>query len=652
MIFLLKKTADCCIIVSKRSIQSQQEFCMLKIALIIPDPSLKDQARLALQDKHEDIRIEVGLMEEGSRQATKLAAEGFEIFISRGRTAFMIQQANPEWSVVEIPFTVLDVFQTIERAKLHGKSIGVVAFAPMILGLDHFGTMLGTSIRFYPLENESDIEPKVLAAIEDNVDIIVGGAVTGDMANKHGVPFAVIENSFESIRQAAHEAKNIALAKQREKTKGNLFKVVLDYAYDGIISVDSEGLITVFNPVAERVTRIPSARAVGRHIQEVWPDLELHKVLGSGDEDLAQLLNINNDQVVCNKVPICVNNKVVGAVINFQDVTKLQQMEAKVRKRLFASGHVANLCFDDIIGTSAQLQKSVELARDYAKTESAILIQGETGTGKEVFAQSIHNGSSRSQGPFVALNCAALPEQILESELFGYVGGAFTGASQKGKEGLFEIAHGGTLFLDEIAEMKYATQGKLLRVLQEKQVMRLGSHRVTPVDVRIIAATNRPIRELVNKNEFRADLYYRLNVLQLKVYPLRDRIEDVVALASYFLDKHAARMNRRLEFTEKALQELTRYSWPGNIRELQNIIERILATLKGAKIDTEMVRQHVEDPHQSGIQIQLRNDGMEEIRQALILSRGKHTEAAKILGISRSTLWRRLKRMSADERLL
>jgi transcriptional regulator with PAS, ATPase and Fis domain len=616
----------------------------------MPDPSLKEQARLALHNKHDDIRIEVGLMEEGIKQAEKLAEEGFEVFISRGRTAFMIKEANPEWSVVEIPFTVLDVFQTIRRAKLHGKNIGVVAFAPMILGLDHFGTMLGTSIRFYPLEDENEVEPKVLAAIDDNVDIIVGGAITGDVSNKNNIPFAVIENSAESMQQAAQEAKNIALAKQREKTKGNLFRVVLDYAYDGIISVNAEGLITVFNPVAERVTRIHSSQAIGRHIQEVWPDLELHKVISSGYEDLAQLLNINNDQVVCNKVPICVGDKVVGAVINFQDVTKLQQMEAKVRRRLFATGHVANLYFDDIIGTSAQLQKCVALARDFAKTESAILIQGETGTGKEVFAQSIHNGSNRSQGPFVALNCAALPEEILESELFGYVGGAFTGASQKGKAGLFEIAHGGTLFLDEIAEMKYTTQGKLLRVLQEKQVMRLGSHRVTPVDVRIIAATNRPIRDLVNKNEFRADLFYRLNVLQLKIYPLRDRVQDVIDLAQYFLNKHAARMNRKLAFTGKALEELTRYSWPGNIRELQNVIERILATLKGSKIDIEMVRQHVADQNESGIRIQLQNDEMEEIRQALVLTRGKHTEAARVLGISRSTLWRRLKRLSADGR--
>ncbi len=619
---------------------------MTMIACILPDASLKEQAHVAFKGRKDAIHIEIGLMETGIKKAAELAEKGFEVFISRGRTAFLIKNANPEWSVVEIPFTVLDVFQTIEKAKLHGKRIGVIAFAQMIAGLDFFGTMMGTSIRFYPLADEKEVEPMVRAAIEDHVDIIVGGAITGKMAARHGVPFAVIENSSTNMRRAALEAENIVRAKQREKTKGNLFKVVLDYAHGGVVSVDAKRRITIFNPVAERVTKIAASEAIGRDIEEIWPDLELREVLRSKKEDLAQLLKINNEQVVCNKVPICVNNKAVGAVINFQNVGKFQQMEAKVRRRLFSTGHVANMCFGDIVGTSDKLRNSVSLAKDFSQTQSAILILGETGTGKEVFAQSIHNGSRRSQGPFVALNCAALPEQILESELFGYVGGAFTGASHKGKAGLFEIAHGGTLFLDEIGEMTSMTQGKLLRVLQEKQVMRLGSDRVTPIDVRIIAATNRPLKRLVNEKKFRADLYYRLNVLQLRLFPLRERKEDIIALARFFLDRYTDKMSRRPKFTVQALKELSRHDWPGNVRELQNVIERILATLKSSKIGTEIVQAHLEDQLESDVRMQLRTAEMEDIRRALVLSRGKHAEAAKILGISRSTLWRRLKKIN------
>ena len=617
---------------------------MSKIACILPDHALTAQARTVIREQNQDIRFGVALMEEAVEVAKDFSRDGYEVIISRGRTATVIKEAYPDLSIVEIPFTVLDILQTIEKAKFHGNYIAVVAFAPMILGLEHLGSMLSASIRFFPLEREDQVDAKVLEAIKENVDIVVGGVITGKTAQKHGIPFALIENSPESMRHAVMEAKNIALARQQEKAKANFFKAVLDYAYDGVISVNAKGQITIFNPVAERVTQMNASVAVGRHIREVWPELEMDKILQSCKEDLGQLLTINNEKVVCNKVPICVHEKVVGAIINFQDVTKLQQMEAKVRRRLFDTGHVATHRFNDIIGTSKQIQKSISLAQNYARTDSAILIQGETGTGKEVFAQSIHNGSSRKNGPFVALNCAALPAQILESELFGYVGGAFTGASQKGKAGLFEIAHGGSLFLDEIAEMEYATQGKLLRVLQEKKVMRLGSDRVTPVDVRIIAATNKPLKSLVNENTFRADLYYRLNVLRLRLYPLRERKEDVVHLANYFLNSHTSATNKQTEFTKKALDELTRYSWPGNIREVQNIIERILATLNSSKISQEMVQQHLEDQPEGEIYSRILQDEMDEIREALLITRGNHTEAAKILGMSRSTLWRKLKK--------
>jgi len=616
-----------------------------KIACILPDGRLLEGARNVYRDCFSEIRIEKGLLQEAVEVAMALAREDYEVFISRGRTAAIIREAGLEASVVEIPITAIDVIQTIERAKFQGKHIGVVAFAPMIPGIDYLGTILGGGIRFYPLEHESKVEELVIRAIGDKADVIVGGAITGKVAKKHGLPFALIENSPESMLQAAQEARNIAFARKQEKARGNLFKAVLDYAYDGIISINREGKVTSFNPVAERMLHISEANALGRPIRHIWPEIELEAVLDNAQEDLGQLAKINDHYLVCNKAPICVNGNVVGAVATFQEASHIQQMEAKVRRRLFASGHRATFCFDDIVGTSAILKKHMALARDFAKTDSSILIQGETGTGKEVFAQSIHNFSSRQQGPFVALNCAALPAHILESELFGYVSGAFTGASSKGKPGLFEIAHGGTLFLDEIAEMEYATQGKLLRVLQEKKVMRLGSDKVTPVNVRIIAATNQNLKSLVNDNKFRADLYYRLNVLQLRLFPLRERKEDILALSQFFLDKHSLASGRKLTLTPRALQALTEYGWAGNVRELQNILERILATLKQSKIDADIVGQHLEDHHEPEIRAQILQDEWEEIRRALAETRGKHAEAAKILGISRSTLWRKLKKM-------
>jgi transcriptional regulator with PAS, ATPase and Fis domain len=375
----------------------------------------------------------------------------------------------------------------------------------------------------------------------------------------------------------------------------------------------------------------------------VWPELRLEEVIGKGRDDLGKILKVNRTTVLCNKAPIVVNGETVGAVVTFQDVSQIQQMEATVRQRIYATGHVANLTFEDIVGTSALLARTVDMAKDFAMTQSSILILGETGTGKEVFAQSIHNYSNRRAGPFVAVNCAALPSQILESELFGYVGGAFTGASQKGKVGLFELAHGGTIFLDEIAEIDYVTQSKLLRALEEKKVRRVGSDRVLPIDVRVIAATNQRLKELVYKNKFRSDLYYRLNVLQLRLRPLRERKEDIAPLAQSFLRQLSVQTKRTFRFSASAIKTLLEHTWPGNARELRNVIERIVAVHKEEGIDGEIIRRMLEEDRRDSLEDAGVAADMDEITKALVAARGKYSETARILGISRTTLWRRMK---------
>ncbi|MBP2667108.1 MAG: proprionate catabolism activator, Fis family, partial [Firmicutes bacterium] len=320
---------------------------------------------------------------------------------------------------------------------------------------------------------------------------------------------------------------------------------------------------------------------------------------------------------------------------------------AAIRKKIYAGGHTATFTFSDVIGNSRTILDAVAVAKEFAVTDSSVLITGETGTGKEVFAQSIHNASKRSQKPFVAINCAALPPQILESELFGYVGGAFTGANQKGKPGLLEIAHGGTLFMDEIAEMDYAIQSKLLRVIQEKKVMRLGSDRVLPVDVRIIAATNKNLKQRVLERQFRADLYYRLNVLRLRLPPLRERREDIGQFARILLRRFEKNSVHTLQWKPESIDRLTQYEWPGNVRELQNTVERVVAVCRQdfitPELVTRMMRDDDADDPSGPFRIMPAAGSADEIRQALEKTRGKQLEAAKLLGISRSTLWRRMK---------
>lgn len=619
---------------------------MPRISFLAPDISMFERARELFRTQHRDIHIEKGLLSEGVVIASALIAQGTEIIITRGGTATALRNAGLEATIVEIPITGFDIVRTIEKAKRHGRKIGAVSFPSILWGVDFLGSALGVDIRLYPLHDETEADEQVAQAFRDGAAVVMGGFITGIAARKGNFPYELIDSGAEGILQAAQEAKRIAHARDLEKTKTRLFQAVIDYAYEGFILVDKQCHVTFFNPVAECIIGKASSQVIGKKIAQVWPELNLAQVMRTGKDELGQILKINEVDVLCNKIVIVVNGQVTGAVVIFQTVTQLQQMEARVRRRIYASGHVARFVFDDIIGTSPAIRQRIEIAKEFALTQSSIMILGETGVGKEVFAQSIHNYNSRRPGPFVAVNCAALPSNILESELFGYVGGAFTGANPKGKPGLFELAHGGTIFLDEICEMEYPTQGKLLRVLQEKKVMRLGSDSVIPVDVRIIAASNKNLKTLVNENRFRSDLYYRLNVLELRIPPLRKRKDDIKALAQFFLEQHAGIAKRHLKLAPSAMQALTHYAWPGNIRELQNTIERVLAVHKHQTINAAVIRLVLEDQDDSTpAKVTILPDEVEEIRKALILAKGKYAEAAKLLGISRSTLWRKLKRL-------
>jgi len=620
-----------------------QETAMPLIAFLAPDEDMLATARATLAKTHPDVLLEQGLLSAGVRKARTLAREGVEIVITRGGTAAAINEARLGLTVVEVPITGLDMIRALEEARHYGRRIAVIAFPSMIMGIDCLGPILDIDLRCYPIHSEFKAEENVIKAFREGAEVFIGGVITVQAGKQHHHPCVMIRSGAEGIIQATLEAKRIAEARRLEKVKSTLFQTVLDYAYEGIISIDQDRQVVTFNPEAKRITRIDGKQAIGRKIQDTLPQLKLEHLLTTGKNELGQVIDVGRVQILCNKVPIRVQGTTIGAVATFQDTGKIQQWEANIRKKIYAEEHTAVFTFEDVIGFSRQIRHCVAVAEQFAASDSSILISGETGTGKEVFSQSIHNASKRGQQPFVAINCAALPAQILESELFGYVGGAFTGASQKGKPGLLEIAHGGTLLLDEIAEMDYSLQSKLLRVIQEKKVMRLGSDRIQHTDIRIIAATNKNLKQLVADNRFRADLYYRLNVLRLHLPPLRERPEDIEQYAGTFLEKYATQLNRRLRFSRAAMDILIRHPWPGNVRELQNTIERIAAVCVRDTVQADMVLQMMREdeaaePYQT--------NAVEPIRQALVNARGRKAEAAKLLGISRSTLWRRMKSLS------
>lgn len=450
------------------------------------------------------------------------------------------------------------------------------------------------------------------------------------------------------------------------KEKSQFVKVmqlILDNVYVGIVFVDSNGIIRFMNRIYEDLLEIEQGTAIGRHITEYFPDSRLPLVLKSGTAELGWKYDFRGRTLVLNRIPIRKGNEVVGAITQciFKDISELKHLVSKLdlleKKVTFYKKELTHLLaakysLKDIQGNSEAILNLKKLTRLYARTDSPILIIGDTGTGKELFAHAIHASSNRSNGPLVCLNSASLPKELLESELFGYAPGAFTGAHHKGKIGKIELAEGGTLFLDEIGDLSLSAQAKLLRVLEEKRVERIGDIQPIDVDFRLVAATNKNLEQMVKEGKFREDLYYRLGTMTLFTPTLKSRTEDIPLLVRYHLEKHA---DRPVRITDRALNALMKYRWPGNVRELRNVVERAVTLLdEDDAIDINHLPSHVmrgaleKQPDSESAEAVLKEVVREfeekTIRRALDLCRGKKVHAARMLGISRSVLYSKMHR--------
>lgn len=357
---------------------------------------------------------------------------------------------------------------------------------------------------------------------------------------------------------------------------------ILDSIYDGILIVDANAVVVYVNPEYLRIVRITAADIIGKPLRSVRPGAVLPDVVASGKSVEGAFRREGDIEYVVDMSPIFYEDTIVGGISVVKDVTEVQRLSKELErfrrsnKQLRSSIrriNAARYAFDDIIFESPVMEMVINRARAMAISSADVLITGESGTGKEVFAQAMHNASSRSRGPFLALNCATLAPDIIESELFGYADGAFTGAQRGGKAGFFEVAEGGTLFLDEVTELSFSAQAKLLRVLQERTVRRVGETSEFSMDVRVIASSNRNLLELMEKNLFRNDLYYRLNTLHLVLPPLRERGNDVLALARFFFRRFSGHRPGAGDFSQEAFAALLQYPWPGNVRELRNMVE-------------------------------------------------------------------------------
>lgn len=369
-----------------------------------------------------------------------------------------------------------------------------------------------------------------------------------------------------------------------------LLDVMLNSTNEWYVIVDDKGMITAMSKAYKAFIGIDSPE--GRYVADVIENTRMHQVLESGNAEYGDLQTIRGNKMIATRIPIKREGRVIGAIGKaiFKDIDDLYSLYNKIQKSqrkisIYVESPTepssARYTFDHISDVSDQSKAAIFMAKKAARTDSNVLIVGPSGTGKELFSHAIHHESKRRTGPFVMINCAAIPKELLESELFGYEQGAFTGASRQGRKGRFELAHKGTILLDEIGDMPIEMQSKLLRVLQDHAIDRVGGSEPIPVDVRVIAATNRPIETLVQQGLFRSDLYYRLNVMRINLVGLSDRKEEIPVLANSILDKLSHRMDIVVHgISDEAMQVLTGYHWPGNVRELENVLERALNLLE------------------------------------------------------------------------
>jgi len=468
----------------------------MKITIIAPNEGIIHTANEVL-DKPEfscsdEIDVVFGDLESGLEQAFLAIERGADVIISRGGTAALIAR-HVEIPVVEISVTAFDILRALKSMGDITGTVGVVFARRLLCECEKLGTLIGVNMREIYMENEKIEQNKILAAQREGITIFLGDAVSVRLLMQQGIQAFPIDSTEESILKAIVEAAKLADVRRREQEKAELYRSIINYAADGIISIDKTGHVTSFNPVAEKAYQICSSNAIGKYIGDIIPDDKLRDCLTSDKYEREDVKIIGSRVLAIKRIPIKLNGVVVGAIAHMQDVTQLQRFEQVVRQKLNKKGLVAKFRLEQLTGSSKAMNAVKERAIQYSGTDTTVLITGESGTGKELIAQSIHNLSRRKNGPFVAVNCAALPENLLESELFGYEEGAFTGAKRGGKSGLFELAHGGTIFLDEIGEMPLLLQARLLRVLQEKEVMRLGADRVIPIDVRVLSATNQDL---------------------------------------------------------------------------------------------------------------------------------------------------------------
>ena len=614
---------------------------MTAILFLSPMQSISDIAPDVACELGIDIAIET--TDDASAVQVIKSYPEVEIVVTRGGLADIARQV-PGIAVVEIAMSLNELLSQLSALTRRGfKRIGMVSRANLFSGAIGDFEILGAQIRIQPEANEVAIQSRVQQLVAEGFEAIIGCRVAYNCARSKGIEAVVLESGPIPIRSALREALRILDAKKLEKLQSAQLRAIIDNIDEAVIAVTPTQDISFYNRHAKRIfSTKPSAP----------PDFS-HAIDVINSRDKEQITSINGNSVIARSIPLEFDKSLHGKVLTLQEVTRIQASESKIRSTFLQKGHVARYHFSDLIGSSKAMQQLIARAKIYAKHDSNLLIYGETGTGKEVFAQSIHNDSRRNNAPFVSVNIASIAPSLLESELFGYAEGAFTGARKGGKPGLFELAHGGTLFLDEIGELAPEMQSRFLRVLQEREIMRIGDDKIIPVDVRIISATNRDLFAQTLSGSFRQDLYYRLHVVSLKIPPLRTRTQDIPPIFAHYLERFSARSGQKHRLTPAAERMVASSNWPGNIRQLKNLAE-VIAYSEAETIDTTDIAEAMGEHEQATVEtgfLTIPDKGTLKQMESEIVRNlmGKMPTSAVCsrLGISRATLWRKLQSLGA-----
>ncbi len=636
-----------------------------RIGLISASPLIIDHSLTYCSEHNIDLRVSETLLHDAIGPAKKMESDGIEVVLTGHGTGGLLRK----W--LQIPIVTfgrdpIDFIKGLLKLVENGKQkILVPLYNTSIQDADVLERFFGIDIKCISYKDVTELENIIQNASANGFDATIGGGMTVKYALKNSLFTIEIGWDGASALAALETAVSVIKTQRKEQEKTERYECILNATSEGIIASDRGGMITSINSVAAQLLTLDKKEnIIGKSINACLPKkltARVAQVISDSTPIYDSLEKVNRKSIVCNLHPIFVEGLTSGCVTSFSTTSNLIKTENKVRRSL-AKGHTARYTIEDLLYESQVMHDVVSKSIRFAKIDSNLVISGETGTGKEILAQSIHNLSKRAKQPFVSLNCAALPDHLLESELFGYDEGAFTGSRKGGKPGLFEIAHKGTIFLDEIGETTENVQIRLLRVLQEREIMRLGGEQLVPIDVRVIVASNKDLGKEVHKGRFREDLFFRLNVLRIHLPPLRKRLVDIPILIHVFINELSKQWRSNpIVIPDDCLEKLMNYRWPGNVRQLRNFAECILLlSPRGFQLDEfetlcselmeyeqQIIRPEEKKNESENLYDQLKrkkkSKEVDELKKALEQAKYSKTKAAKILGISRTTLWKRLK---------